>query len=309
MFLSGSTSIFLAILFVMITGISGSASAAERSLGEMLPAKEIIPGWTMEEGVKLFNRENLFDHINGEAEIYLPYGFIGLASARYVDNKNARSGLVADIYRMGSRLDAFGIYSNYRRTDDAEKINTGNEGFVSASQLLFYQDRYFVRLSASGDINPDRGAFTACAQAISRNLPVSETPPAEPAFLRINGVKENTTRYFAQSLLGYSFLRRGIIADAVIGGDRMQVFVVFENSGKAAREAFDEYGNYLKASGKKVELREVGGSTALMADEPLYQKIYMMQSGSYLVGAVRFQDAVSAGMIVEKIMKKTAGEH
>lgn len=300
-------SILLVFLFAS-GGIVHEAPAADRPPGEMLPAAEIIPGWAMEEGVKLFNRDTLFDHINGEAEIYFPYGFDSLASARYVSRKNAQSGLVADIYRMGSQLDAFGIYSNYRRTDDAEKTGTGNEGFVSSSQLLFYQGRYFVRLSSSGDIDPDRRSLIACAQAISRRLPVSGAPPGELALLGVGGVAAGSERYIAQSLLGYAFLKRGIIADAESGGDRMQVFVVFEDSGKSAREALDQYGDYLRASGSKVRIEESGGRVALTADEPLYKKIYLLQSGRYLAGAVRFKDAAAAGMIVEMIMKKTDGK-
>lgn len=301
-------SIILGLLFAT-GGIVHRAPAADLPPGEMLPATEIAPGWAIEAGVKLFNKETLFDHINGEAEIYFPYGFDSLASARYVSKRNAQSGLVADVYRMGSQLDAFGIYSNYRRTDDAEKINTGNEGFVSASQLLFYQGRYFVRLSSSGDVDPDRGSLLACAQAISRRLPVSGAPPGELALLRIDGVAAGSERYIAQSLLGYSFLKRGIIADASTGGDRMQVFVVFEDSGKSAREAFDRYGDHLRASGGRARIEERGGRAALIADEPLYKKIYLLQSGRYVAGAVRFRDAAAAEMIVEKIIEKTDGRH
>ncbi len=302
-------SAILTIVLLIAGGIVHRVSTAAGFPGEVLPATEIVSGWVMEEGIRHFNRDNLFDHINGEAEIYLPYGFEDLATARYADKKNARSGIVADVYRMGSRLDAFGIYSNYRRADDAEKIAAGNEGFVSASQLLFYQDRYFIRLSASGDINPDRNSFVAFAHAVSRNLPVSENPPGELSCLRVDGVKDGSERYIARSLLGYSFLRSGITADAVQDGDKMQVFVVFEGNSKLAREAFDQYGGYLKESGKEVKLSEERGRVSLTAEEPLYQKVYLLQSGRYLVGAVRFKDAVSAEKIVKKIGQKTDIKH
>ena len=97
----------------------------------------------------LFDKDTLFDHINGEAELYFPYGFDMLATATYMDRNNPEVWIVADVYRMASLLDAFGIYSNYRKAD-AASVTVGAEGFVSPSQLMFYQDRYFVRLQVTG---------------------------------------------------------------------------------------------------------------------------------------------------------------
>jgi hypothetical protein len=66
--------------------------------------------------VKQYTAEDLYVYINGEAELYMPYGFEILGSAFYGKGGDTRSGIVADVYRMGSLLDAFGIYSNYRDT-------------------------------------------------------------------------------------------------------------------------------------------------------------------------------------------------
>ena len=52
--------------------------------------------------------------------------------------------------RMGSLLDAFGIYANYRRAD-YKSVKIGEERVsYHPTQLMFYQDRYFVRLQVTG---------------------------------------------------------------------------------------------------------------------------------------------------------------
>ena len=143
-------------------------------------------------------------YINGEAELFLPYGFEALASAFYTRGQPA-SGIVADIYKMGLSIDAFGIYSNYRDSG-AEKIEFGIDGFVEDSQLMFYKDRYFVRLSVSGTVAGARGILIMFAKEIGRRLPGTPAPPGEIALIDIPGVNPDTVRYLARSVLGYAFL-------------------------------------------------------------------------------------------------------
>ena len=255
----------------------------------------------------LFDKDTLFDHINGESELYFPYGFEVLAFARYVNKNNPQAAFDADIYKMGSLLDAFGMYANYRRKDDAD-VSVGAEGTASSSQLLFYQDRYFVRLQASGTANPGADIFLACARAISEKLPRSTARPRELEAFNISAVEPKSVRYIAQSLLGYDFFRKGIMADALLNDEKVQVFLVLENSTEAAHKAFDRYGQYLKTSDKNVQLARRQHRISLKAPDPLYGNVVVEQAGQFIFGAVRVKDISGAQQLVEKLSKRIAGE-
>ena len=220
--------------FVFTMSAPVSVCAADDSIKNVLPAPGFTADWMMKDPVTLYTVDTLFDHINGEAELYFPYGFDVLASATYMNKGNPEWWVVADVYRMASLLDAFGIYSNYRKMD-AVSVAIGAEGFISSSQLMFYQDRYFVRLQATGTTSLEPEVFLACGRAVSQNLPPRDSRPGELEVLRIPGVVSKSERYLAQSLLGYAFFRRGIIADAMLEGERVQVFVVYEDSPDRAR--------------------------------------------------------------------------
>ena len=228
--------------------VTPSPAADSSSLLSILPAGGCAAGWDMDDKPALFTEETLFDHINGEAELYFPYGFDALATARYVRKTTSGSEIVADVYRMGSLLDAFGIWSNYRKAD-APGCAVGGDCFLSSSQMLFYQDRYFVRLQATGTPAPGQDVFLACGRAISANLPPGKDRPGELEIFSVHGVVPKTERYLPQSVLGYPFLRRGMTAEANLNGERAQVFVVFEDSAAAARKAFDQYLASLKEAG------------------------------------------------------------
>lgn len=280
--------------------------AAEDAIKNVLPSSGFSDEWTMEDKVTFYTTDTLFDHINGEAELYFPYGFDTLASATYINKANPQLAVVADVYRMGSLIDAFGIYSNYRKTD-AAFVAIGAEGFISSSQLMYYQDRYFVRLQASGTTSIGQEIFFAFGRAVSRNLPPVMGFPRELEVLRIQGVVPKSERYIAKSLLGYAFFRRGVIADAILEGERVQVFMVPEDSQDTARKSFDQYGFYLKAEGRDVRLTETPDRISVSAVDPLYGGVLVQQSGRYIIGAVRMKKTSHSSKLIEHIQKKLSG--
>ena len=143
--------------------------AAEKGIEAFLPAS-CAPGWAMDGTVATYTPENLYKYIDGEAELYMPYGFRKAATVLYAKPDTKDIGIVVNIFEMGSLLDAFGIYANFR-SPTLEQIKVGAEGFLDESQLMFYQDRYFVQIEASGAVTQEGPLFLSCAETISRNLP------------------------------------------------------------------------------------------------------------------------------------------
>jgi hypothetical protein len=294
-----------ALLFLSLLLIApGSTAAAEDSaMLSVLPAGGCAAGWVIDDKPALFTEETLFDHINGEAELYFPYGFDALATARYVKKDAPGSELMADVYRMGSLLDAFGVWSNYRKAD-APGCAVGADCVLSSSQMLFYQDRYFVRLQATGTPTPSQDVFLACGRALSRNLPAGKGRPGELELFHVNGVVPKTERYLPQSVLGYPFFRRGMTAEANLNGERAQVFVVFEDSAGAARKVFDQYLASLKEAGLEAKLSGKEGIISLEGIDPLYGKVIVEQWDSYLIGAIRLKDTAAAKPVIEALRKR-----
>jgi hypothetical protein len=172
---------------------------------------------------------------------------------------------------------------------------------------MFYQDRYFVRLQVTGATGLGQDVFLACARTVSEKLPFNARPIGELESLRMPGIVPKTERYIAKSLLGYPFFRRGIIADAILSGERFQVFLVPEDSVAAAREAFDHYRSYLKAEGKNIQLQGERNYDAIAAVDPLYGEIFVEQSGRYVIGAVRLRKSSSAKKIIEQLRERLGG--
>ena len=101
-------------LLMLLVPISSQASG---DMEELLPPVSCGAGWKMEGKPLFYDRDTLSDRIDGEAELYFPYGFERMAAARYASGKNPAAGIDVEIYRMGSLLDAFGMYANYRQKE------------------------------------------------------------------------------------------------------------------------------------------------------------------------------------------------
>jgi len=289
----------------LVPWLALSAFAAAPAIEQVLP-----PGfhqnWVQGGKVSLYNQETLFEHINGEAELYIPYRFDLLVTAGYVSKQAADVMVVADVYRMGSLLDAFGIYANYRRVD-YESVKVGAEGFISPTQLMFYQDRYFVRLQVTGATGLPREVFLDCARRISENLPANLSRPQELEIFSLPAIIPRSERYYPQSLLGYAFFKRGLIADAGRDGETMRVFIMTEASAESARKVMEAYRRYLKEEGQGLQMSRLPDREVLTVTDSLYGFVRLEQSDRYLIGAAKVKDRDAAQRLVEMLRQKMTG--
>ncbi len=299
----GRISIISAGIFVCICCALLPAFSSEPAIEKLLPPQACAEGWVIEEQPVVYTKENLFDYINGEAEIYFPYGFEVLATARYVNAKNPSVSLVMDVYKMGSLTEAFGIYASYRRSDDAS-VKAGADAVLSTSQMLMYQDRYYARLQASGAPEIEQDVFLACGHSLSKNLPQNMEQPKELDVFKIAAVTPKSERYIAQSVLGYAFLPRGFMADATVNGEQVRIFMLTDDTQAAARKAFDQYRDYLKESGKEVLVLELSGGALLTATDPLYSGVAVQQAGRYIIGAVRLKNPPDEKPLLDELISR-----
>jgi hypothetical protein len=289
-------------MLLAVLSVAFPVSAAERTLEAFLPA-DCVSGWAMDGKVTTYTPENLYKYIDGEAELYLPYGFRKAATAMYVKPGSKDVGVVVNIFEMGSLLDAFGIYANYR-SPTLEQIKVGTEGFLDESQLMFYQDRYFVQIEASGAPSQDGLLFRSCAETISRNLPDEKEKPGELEFLKMPGTLPLTERYYAAGLLGHGFFGKGLTAEVIIGETRLKSLIILGSSEEAGRKVFTEYGKYLEKSGATPRISIEKGGTILHVIDPLYKGVVLHQSGRYVVGVVGLKEPRDGDGIVAHLLKR-----
>jgi hypothetical protein len=121
---------------------------AEENLTSLLP--DSLNGWRKSEATQIYDRENLFDYINGGAEIYLAYDFRQLAVQKYtlqIEDSLKGSSITVEIWQMSSAVDAYGVYSLDHLPQD---VDIGQKGGYDSGLLRFWKGGYFVKILGFG---------------------------------------------------------------------------------------------------------------------------------------------------------------
>ena len=261
-------------------GIAGVVFALEAEANPSLLPKEPPKGWILAEGPRVFTKVNLFEHINGQAELFFKYGFQRCTFAVYKDRNNPDRQIDLDIYEMGNVLQAFGIFSRFREED--RSMDIGLDSYLDDHSALFYQGKYYVALYAT-DPNPD--VLKQLATRVSGSLSDSSPSPREISFFPKEGLKPGSIQYMSEGLLGHQFLKRGFQGTYVDGNKESQLFLAVFKSPEEAKIGLRAFRNYLSTKGKIVQEIPAGfGPNALRGKAPYQGDILVLQKASYLVG-------------------------
>jgi Family of unknown function (DUF6599) len=304
--------IILLVLTGIFLGFEGASWAG--TLEFLLPTKGLPEGWAMIEGPQIFTKKTLFEHIDGEAELFLKYGFQNSVFAVYQNKKDRENQIELDIYDLGNVLQAFGIFSRFRNEDRPGGF--GLDSFLDEHSAFFYQGRYFVTLHAP---EPNSEILRQFSKQISLKIPDPSLPPGEISYFPKNGLKPGSIQYFSEGLLGHQFLKRGFQGTYVenAGGQaedqgktktddkEFKLFLaIFQNSQKA-NQALKDFKDDLSRKGKVSSGSIVGFETgALKGEDPYQGKVMVVQKGRYLLGIVGFEKEEDGEDRLAEFMKK-----
>jgi hypothetical protein len=289
-------------LFFLISFLANPVGAGDPEK-PILPPSGFAPGWALEGPLKTYTPDDLFEYINGEAELYFQYGFKDLVSGFYLNDRNEKQGLSADVYRMASPLEAFGIYSRYRGMG-ARIVEVGQEGFVSAAQLMFCQGRYFVQLNASGTAGLNAGVFLALARVISGNLSDPPEVIRELDLLKINGFIPGSEKYVPTGVLGYPFFNRGLMAQVLQEDRPVRIFILLGDSADGSRRAVQEYEKAQREKGIVLKKHKGADGEVLCARDPLYSGLCLQVRERFVLGVVDQQDLDRGPSLVRQLQKR-----
>ena len=163
-----------------------------------------IPGWKITLSEQIYDSNNLWDIIDGAADLYLEYAFVDLHIARYVNSDSIE--VKAELYRHNTTMDAFGIYSQ-EPDPNYNFINIGAQGYIQSGVLNFLDGIYYIKLSTFQTGDAAEKALLLIAKKFEEHLGQKSTLPKIFQLFPSAGKLINTEQYVARNFLGYSFLK------------------------------------------------------------------------------------------------------
>ncbi len=164
---------------------------------------ESVKGLQRERTVRVFNKDNLFEYVNGHAEFFISSGFKAVAVAGYYEKEGDpnQPDFMVDIYDMGSTDNAFGVLS--AESDGTEPLQVGFMGYQTKSNLLFIKGPYYVKITS---FNPGNKNSIALANNVSDTMGDVDTAISQFRLFPSDGAIKSGRSFVRQDYMGLDFM-------------------------------------------------------------------------------------------------------
>ncbi|MGD9345094.1 MAG: hypothetical protein PVH84_04480 [Candidatus Aminicenantes bacterium] len=273
------TCVLLAVIFILGSFLLASEDQKESGLISLLPELE---SWSMTEKPESYYPENLFEYINGAAEIYLAYEFKELIVAQQQKDQSEKN-VAVEIYDMGTPTNAFGIYSAERYPDN-RFIRMGLQGYVEEGTLNFLVNRYYIKLLCFECEDQSEEVLKAFSSKIVERVKEVGTLPSLLTAFPSKGLHPNSESFVLRNFMGYSFLHNGYSAKYRVGDLEFDCFIA-EGEDKTDAEVMLQ--KYLEAK-ESPNVQKIDSGYHIK--DKYYHNIYMARVDKWLCGVIKIED-------------------
>ncbi len=280
-----------------------AARAVESSdLVALLPREGEVAEWKLSGEERFFQPDNLWEYINGGAEGYLVFGFRGVVTADY-ENEKASQQAVVDIYLMANDLCGFGIYAA-ERSYDAAYVDIGAQGYLTSNALHFYQGPYYIKLTSFQEGDEVGRQLKSLAEVILSRIGGEPAVPEELAVFPQEGLLANSERYLARDMLGQNELKNGFTAEYLLAGTEFKLFFILHDDLDSATHSFECYRDFMQNYGENLQEHQDEGIRWFSADDSYYGRVVAQQTGKAVLGILGAPDVEIVNEYLRRMQEK-----
>lgn len=173
------TAILCALLAVPCTGYPNPVDSFPESIGT-------DPALAITGEVKAWSPDNMFEHVNGEAELLIRYGALSLS---FVSYENGSGDYVSvDILDLGEPINAYGLFRLYSGCDGEELTIHGATVLADEYTQYALWGQYFLRINLDISDNTNTGSALVAdfLKHFSEHVPERSPLPSTLEILQLN---------------------------------------------------------------------------------------------------------------------------
>ncbi len=183
--------LFLSLILFALPFKTAAATDGTLHWANILPHN--IDGWQVQLPDAIYNRANLYEFIDGAAEVYLNYGFRNLFHRTY--QRPDQPDILLDIYNMGKGENSYGLFLQQAQNPDSlPRFGQGSQ--YVRGYLIFWKGPYFIRLLAFQETAQSKKCLLDLATIIDRQIKSTSSLPALTEALPQKKRIARSLRYF-----------------------------------------------------------------------------------------------------------------
>ena len=207
-------------MLLLFIAAGAAAQQASEDLSGFLPASGEVAGMTQSGTTQGYHGDDLFQMIDGGADIYHEYGFRQVLSAEYVDGRGKTIKL--EMYEMESPAAAYGLYS-FKIGEVGKALAIGQEALIEDYYLNFWKGNLQVTLIGQDSEEETVQNVVALAGAVAARIAPTGERPELAGLLLCEPLPFSHPKYLRGALglmNNYLFDRENIfrVRDGLIGG-------------------------------------------------------------------------------------------
>jgi hypothetical protein len=276
------------------------APAEEKSaLQALLPKEGEVADLKARPAEEFYVPRNLFDYMNGQAEMYLDYGFRLLLAREYAAGDG--SPITIELFRMAGPAEAFGIYAAEHTPEDQE-VRVGAEGYQGGNVLGFWKGPYYVKILCAQASPTTKALLETTGRSVADKIQGSYSRPEIFSFFPEEFRVKRSERLIPKNFLGQTFLKNGFRVDYEKDGRTYQIFLLKEGSPEAAQGSFARYQAFLESQGDKLSRQRLDSTPLALAEGE--KKKALFQHGSFWGGVLDTKDFPEAERIIRDMVAR-----
>jgi len=197
-----------------------------------------VGAWRVSEADAVYDRETLYDYMNGGAEVFLSYDFRDVRVRRFTGPNNEE--IVLDVYDMGSAPEAFGVFST--SIEDPE-VGLGQGSEYGAGLLKFWKGEFFISAVNMGVDEEADAALLEIGKAVDAAITSTGPSPDLLSLLPAEGLNQRKTSFFHSDVVlnnRYFIATENVLQ---LTDETTCVFAEYGDAGEAGKLLVIEYGN------------------------------------------------------------------
>lgn len=251
-----------------------------------------------------FNADNLYDKIDGKAELYLAAGFARMHCQRFSLKDAPDQWFEWFVYEMTSLPSAFSVFGTQRRAE-GQPLALTEYAYRTANAVYFVCGSNYVEVVASDASAPLLNGALAMASAFVAEAPSVRTHLAElDLFPSVDLVPGSQTLQIADAF-GFDGLKNVFTARYQAGAAEFTAFLTACANPAEAQRLRDAYAAFLLGNGGK---EQAGGNGLERRIEIMGGVELIFNEGNFVAG-IHGATAVTPAEVIAKRLREKLAAH